>query len=32
VTIAMGRHVGGAEPVILDPKVLWSADTLFIRP
>jgi peptide/nickel transport system substrate-binding protein len=32
VTVAMSRRVGGAEPVILDPKILWNPDTLFIRP
>jgi peptide/nickel transport system substrate-binding protein len=32
VTIAMSRRVGGAQPAILDPKVLWSPDTLFVRP
>jgi peptide/nickel transport system substrate-binding protein len=31
VTIAMSRRVGGAEPVILDPKVLWNSDVLFVR-
>jgi peptide/nickel transport system substrate-binding protein len=31
VTVAMSRRVGGAEPVILDPKVLWNPDTLFVR-
>lgn len=30
VTIAMSRKVGGAQPVILDPKVLWNADALFV--
>jgi peptide/nickel transport system substrate-binding protein len=32
VTVAMSRRVGGAEPVILDPKVLWNADALYVRP
>ena len=32
VTVAMSRRVGGAEPVILDPKILWNADVLFVRP
>jgi peptide/nickel transport system substrate-binding protein len=31
VTVAMSRQVGGAQPVILDPKILWAADTLFVR-
>ena len=31
VTVAMSRRVGGAEPVILDPKVLWNPDPLFVR-
>ena len=31
ITIAMGRRVGGAEPAILDPKILWNADGLFVR-
>jgi len=32
ITVAMTRRVGGAEPVILDPKILWNPDVLFIRP
>jgi peptide/nickel transport system substrate-binding protein len=32
VTVAMTRRVGGAEPVNLDPKILWSPDVLFVRP
>jgi peptide/nickel transport system substrate-binding protein len=32
VTVATGRRVGGAEPVILDPKILWNPDVLFVRP
>jgi len=32
VTIAMSRRVGGAVPVLLDPKILWTADTLYARP
>jgi peptide/nickel transport system substrate-binding protein len=32
VTIAMSRRVGGAVPVLLDPKILWNAETLFVRP
>jgi peptide/nickel transport system substrate-binding protein len=31
VTIAMSRRVGGAEAVILDPKILWNPDVLFVR-
>ena len=32
VTVAMSRRVGGAEPVVLGPHVLWSPDTLYVRP
>jgi peptide/nickel transport system substrate-binding protein len=32
VTIAMSRRVGGATPVILDPKILWNPDVLYVRP
>jgi len=32
ITIAMSRRVGGAVPVVLDPKVLWNADVLYRRP
>jgi peptide/nickel transport system substrate-binding protein len=31
VTIAVSRRVGGAVPVLLDPKILWQADTLYAR-
>ncbi len=31
VTVAMSRQVGGAHPVILDPKILWDAEALFVR-
>ncbi len=31
VTIAMSRRVGGAVPVLLDPKILWQADTLYVK-
>jgi peptide/nickel transport system substrate-binding protein len=31
VTVALSRRVGGAEPVILDPKILWNPDVLFVR-
>jgi peptide/nickel transport system substrate-binding protein len=30
VSVAMSRRVGGAEPVLLDPKVLWNADSLYL--
>ena len=32
VTVAMSRRVGGAVPVLLDPKILWNAESLFVRP
>jgi len=32
ITIAMSRRVGGAAPVLLDPKILWAADGLYVRP
>lgn len=32
VTVAVSRRVGGAVPVLLDPKVLWNAESLFVRP
>ena len=32
ITIALSRRVGGAEPVLLDPKILWAADSLYVRP
>jgi peptide/nickel transport system substrate-binding protein len=31
VTVAMSRRVGGAVPVLLDPKILWNPATLFVR-
>lgn len=31
VTIALSKRVGGEAPVLLDPKILWQADTLFAR-
>jgi peptide/nickel transport system substrate-binding protein len=31
VTIAMSRRVGGAVPVLLEPKVLWQAGTIYVR-
>lgn len=32
VTVAMSRRVGGAVPVLLDPKILWNAESLFVKP
>ena len=32
VTVALSRRVGGAVPVLLDPKILWNAEALFLRP
>ena len=32
VTIALSRRVGGAVPVLLDPKILWNAESLYARP
>jgi ABC-type transport system substrate-binding protein len=32
VTVALSRRVGGAVPVLLDPKILWNAESLFLRP
>ena len=32
VTVAVSRRVGGAVPVLLEPKVLWNAESLFVRP
>jgi peptide/nickel transport system substrate-binding protein len=29
VNVAMSRRVGGAVPVLLDPKILWNAGTLY---
>lgn len=29
VTVSMSRRVGGAVPVLLDPKVLWNSATLY---
>lgn len=31
VSVAMSRRVGGAVPVLLDPKVLWNPDPLYVR-
>ncbi|HEX9368256.1 MAG TPA: ABC transporter substrate-binding protein [Vicinamibacterales bacterium] len=30
VSVAMSRRVGGAVPVLLDPKILWNPDTLYV--
>jgi peptide/nickel transport system substrate-binding protein len=32
VTVALSRRVGGASPVLLDPKILWNAEALYVRP
>jgi ABC-type transport system substrate-binding protein len=29
VSVAMSRRAGGAQPVLLDPKILWNAATLY---
>jgi peptide/nickel transport system substrate-binding protein len=29
VSVAMSRRVGGAVPVLLDPKIVWNAATLY---
>ena len=31
VTIALSRRVGGAVPALLEPKVLWNADSLYVK-
>jgi peptide/nickel transport system substrate-binding protein len=31
IAVAMSGRVGGAEPSLLDPKVLWASDQLYIR-
>jgi peptide/nickel transport system substrate-binding protein len=31
VTIALSRRVGGAQPALLDPKVLWNAESLYVK-
>ena len=31
VSIATHLRVGGAEPVLLDPKILWNPDTLYVK-
>ena len=30
ISVALNHRVGGARPGLLDPKVLWSADTLYV--
>ncbi len=30
ISVALNRRVGGAQPGLLDPKVLWSSDTLYV--
>ena len=32
VTVAVSRRVGGAVPALLDPKILWNAESLYVRP
>ena len=32
VSVAMSRRVGGAVPVVLDPKILWNPATLYAVP
>jgi peptide/nickel transport system substrate-binding protein len=31
VPVALSHRVGGAAPVVLEPKVLWQSDTLYSR-
>jgi peptide/nickel transport system substrate-binding protein len=31
IAVAMSSRVGGAQPALLDPKVLWASDQLYIR-
>jgi peptide/nickel transport system substrate-binding protein len=31
IAIAMSGRVGGAQPALIDPKVLWAADRLFLQ-
>lgn len=30
LSVATSRRVGGTQPVLLDPKVLWNSDALFV--
>jgi peptide/nickel transport system substrate-binding protein len=32
VSVATSARVGGARPALLDPKVLWASDELFVAP
>jgi ABC-type transport system substrate-binding protein len=31
IAVAMSGRVGGAQPALIDPKVLWASDLLFLR-
>jgi len=31
ITVALSKRVGGAIPVLLDPKVLWNAESLYVK-
>jgi peptide/nickel transport system substrate-binding protein len=31
VPVALSRRVGGAVPVVLEPKIVWQSDTLYVR-
>jgi peptide/nickel transport system substrate-binding protein len=31
VFVVLSRRVGGAVPVLLDPKILWNAESLYVR-
>lgn len=31
IAIAMSGRVGGAQPALIDPKVLWASDRLFLQ-
>ena len=30
ISVATSRRLGGVQPVLLDPKVLWNSDALFV--
>lgn len=30
ISVVMSRRVGGAVPALLDPKILWNPDTLYV--
>jgi peptide/nickel transport system substrate-binding protein len=32
VSVAMNRRVGGAAPVLLEPKILWNPAALYVTP